>query len=112
MALTGALSRYIEQMQRQIKETEGHVDKTKRDDTEKVDMKIDGFDVELGHLPTIAHGLAMIDLRKGRNSLEIEIINLIKLSRRYLKLTLMKAIERHGGENENAELFLLKDDDE
>lgn len=82
------------------------IDEKERDDPEKLDMKIDGFDVELQGLPSITYSMAMIDLKI--TGLDPEIANLVKLSRRYLKLTLIKAIERHGGKTQDAELSTIE----
>ena len=71
----------------------------------KLDMKIDGFDVEVQGLPSVTAGFAMINLKI--NDLEPEIVELVKISRRYLKLAIKKAIERHGGKNSDAAIHTV-----
>jgi len=72
---------------------------------EKLDMKIDGFDVEAQGLPNVTAGFAMINLKI--NDLEPEIVELVKISRKYLKLAILKAIVRHGGKNSDAAIHTV-----
>lgn len=78
-------------------------DETKKNETEKMDIKFEGFDVELSGLASVATSFALINSKA--DNLEPEIVDLIKMSRRYLKLAINKAIERHGGEIEDAKIY-------
>ncbi len=55
------------------------------------EIKIGGFDIEFGQLPTVAHHLASYDLKKVSDN---ELRELCVKSRTYLRLLLDKAIAR------------------
>jgi hypothetical protein len=84
-----------------MKEKDGII-RPGKSESETFDMNIEGFDVELQGLAGVASNLSMTNLRTP--DLDSEFVELVKMSRRYLHLLIGKAIERHGGKIENAEI--------